>query len=84
VRQWNSSSCLSNYSLRKIGLRAGAIAKAVDPGARGGGGWVGTILLGIIGSLVGGTLTTFLTTGQIAFTATSLSIPGIFVAVIGA
>ena len=67
-----------------LGLIAGAIAKAVDPGARGGGGWLGTLLLGIIGSLVGGTLTTFLTTGQIAFTATSLSIPGILVAVIGA
>jgi uncharacterized membrane protein YeaQ/YmgE (transglycosylase-associated protein family) len=67
-----------------LGLLAGAIAKAIDPGARGGGGWLGTILLGIIGSLVGGSLTTFFTTGQIALTATSLSIPGIFVSVIGA
>jgi uncharacterized membrane protein YeaQ/YmgE (transglycosylase-associated protein family) len=67
-----------------LGLIAGAIAKAIDPGARGGGGWIGTILLGIVGSLVGGTLTTFFTTGHIAITATSISIPGIFVAVIGA
>lgn len=38
-----------------IGLLGGAIAKAIMPG-RQGGGWVATILLGIIGALLGGFL----------------------------
>lgn len=66
-----------------LGLIAGAIAKAVDPAARGGG-ILSTMLLGIIGAFVGGTLATLLTTGQLAFTATTLSIPGVIVAVLGA
>jgi uncharacterized membrane protein YeaQ/YmgE (transglycosylase-associated protein family) len=66
-----------------LGLIAGAIAKAIDPAARGGG-ILGTILLGIIGAFVGGTIATLLTTGRLAFTASTLSIPGIIVAVIGA
>ncbi|GAC1450862.1 MAG: GlsB/YeaQ/YmgE family stress response membrane protein [Chamaesiphon sp.] len=67
-----------------LGLIAGAIAKAVDPAARGGGGFLGTLLLGIVGAFVGGTLATFFTTGHLVFTATTLSIPGIIVAVLGA
>jgi uncharacterized membrane protein YeaQ/YmgE (transglycosylase-associated protein family) len=67
-----------------LGLIAGAIAKAVDPGARGGGGWLGTLLLGIVGAFVGGTLATFFTTGHLAIAAASFSIPGIIVAVLGA
>ncbi len=66
-----------------LGLIAGAIAKAVDPAARGSG-LLGTLLLGIIGAFVGGTLATLLTTGQLAFTAVTLSIPGVVVAVLGA
>lgn len=66
-----------------LGLIAGAIAKAVDPAARGSG-ILGTILLGIIGAFVGGTLATLLTTGELALTATALSIPGIIIAVLGA
>ncbi|MGI2908056.1 GlsB/YeaQ/YmgE family stress response membrane protein [Tolypothrix sp. VBCCA 56010] len=66
-----------------LGLLAGAIAKAIYPGHQGGG-ILGTILLGIIGAFVGGTLGTFLTTGTLQLTATSLSIPGIAVAVLGA
>lgn len=38
-----------------IGLLGGAIAKAIMPGEQGGG-WVSTILLGIVGALVGGFL----------------------------
>ncbi|AQP45061.1 GlsB/YeaQ/YmgE family stress response membrane protein [Tessaracoccus flavus] len=38
-----------------IGLLGGAIAKAIMPG-RQGGGWVATILLGIVGALLGGFL----------------------------
>ncbi|MBW4611392.1 MAG: GlsB/YeaQ/YmgE family stress response membrane protein [Hassallia sp. WJT32-NPBG1] len=66
-----------------LGLLAGAIAKAIYPG-RQGGGILGTMLLGIIGAFVGGTLTSLLTTGSLQFTASSLSIPGVFVAVLGA
>lgn len=66
-----------------LGLIAGAIAKAIDPAARGGG-LLGTILLGIIGAFVGGTLATLLTTGKLVFTSATLSIPGIIVAIIGA
>lgn len=66
-----------------LGLIAGAIAKAVDPAARGSG-LLGTLLLGLIGAFVGGTLATLLTTGQLALTATTLSIPGVIVAVLGA
>ena len=67
-----------------MGLIAGAIAKAIDPAARGGGGILGTLLLGIVGAFVGGIIATFLTTGQLVLTAATLSIPGIIVAVIGA
>lgn len=38
-----------------IGLLGGAIAKAIMPGTQGGG-WVATILLGIVGALLGGFL----------------------------
>ncbi len=66
-----------------LGLIAGAIAKAIDPAARGSG-ILGTLLLGIIGAFVGGMLTTLLTTGKLALTAATLSVPGIIVAVLGA
>ena len=36
-----------------LGLVAGAIAKLILPG-RQGGGWIVTLLLGIVGALVGG------------------------------
>lgn len=36
-----------------LGLIAGAIAKLILPG-RQGGGWIVTILLGIVGALLGG------------------------------
>ncbi|NWF61753.1 MAG: GlsB/YeaQ/YmgE family stress response membrane protein [Fischerella sp.] len=62
---------------------AGAIAKAIYPGHQGGG-ILGTILLGIIGAFVGGSLGVFFTTGRFALAASTLSIPGILVAVIGA
>lgn len=66
-----------------LGLVAGAIAKAIDPAARGGG-ILSTILLGIIGAFVGGILATLLTTGKLVLTASTLSIPGIIVAILGA
>ncbi|MBO0896788.1 MULTISPECIES: GlsB/YeaQ/YmgE family stress response membrane protein [Arthrobacter] len=36
-----------------LGLIAGAIAKAILPG-RQGGGWIATLVLGVIGALLGG------------------------------
>jgi uncharacterized membrane protein YeaQ/YmgE (transglycosylase-associated protein family) len=38
-----------------LGLIAGAIAKAILPG-RMGGGWVVTLILGVVGALLGGFL----------------------------
>lgn len=38
-----------------LGLIAGAIAKAILPG-RQGGGWIATLVLGVIGAIVGGWL----------------------------
>ena len=38
-----------------LGLIAGAIAKAILPGTQGGG-WIVTIILGIVGALLGGFL----------------------------
>ncbi len=66
-----------------LGLIAGAIAKAIYP-AYQGGGMLTTMILGIIGALVGGTLVTLLETGRFQLTAATLSISGIIVAVIGA
>ena len=66
-----------------LGLLAGAIAKFVIPG-HDGGGILGTLLLGIIGAFIGGSLAMFFTTGQLSLTATTLSIPGIALAVVGA
>ncbi len=66
-----------------LGLIAGAIAKAIYPGNQGGG-ILGTMILGIIGAFVGGTVYNLLTTGTLALGATTLSIGGIVVAVIGA
>lgn len=38
-----------------LGLIAGAIAKAILPG-RQGGGWIVTLLLGVVGAMLGGWL----------------------------
>lgn len=38
-----------------LGLIAGAIAKAILPGEQGGG-WIATLVLGVIGALFGGWL----------------------------
>lgn len=68
-----------------LGILAGAIAKAIYPGPQGGG-ILGTIVLGIIGAFVGGSLLTLFNGGGLQLTAMSapLSIPGVFVAVLGA
>ncbi len=66
-----------------LGLIAGAIAKAIYPG-RQGGGILATMLLGIIGAFIGGSIVSLLQTGTIQLTAATLSIPGLIVAIIGA
>lgn len=66
-----------------LGLIAGAIAKAIYPGHQGGG-ILATMILGIIGALIGGTVVTLLETGRLQLTAATLSFPGIIVAIIGA
>ena len=38
-----------------LGLAAGAIAKAILPGTQGGG-WIITLVLGVVGALLGGFL----------------------------
>ncbi|MBD2035845.1 GlsB/YeaQ/YmgE family stress response membrane protein [Leptolyngbya sp. FACHB-321] len=66
-----------------LGLIAGAIAKALFPGHQGGG-ILGTMILGIVGAFVGGSLYSFLTTGTLALTSAGLSLGGVAVAVLGA
>lgn len=66
-----------------LGLIAGAIAKAVYPGNQNNS-ILGTMLLGIVGAFVGGSVYNLLTNGTIALTASGLSIGGVVVAVIGA
>ncbi|RAX47335.1 GlsB/YeaQ/YmgE family stress response membrane protein [Arthrobacter sp. AQ5-05] len=36
-----------------LGLIAGAIAKAIKPGEQGGG-WIATLILGVVGAVLGG------------------------------
>lgn len=66
-----------------LGILAGAIAKAIYPGTQGGG-IIATMVLGVVGAFVGGTVMTLITTGKLAFTASTFSIPGVIVAVLGA
>ncbi len=66
-----------------LGIIAGAIAKAIYPGQQGGS-ILGTMVLGIVGAFIGGTVFTLINTGTLAITSASLSLPGIIVAVIGA
>lgn len=69
-----------------LGLIAGAIAKAIFPGHQGGGIFA-TIILGILGALVGGWLGNTLlpgATGAAAASAGAFSLGSIFFAVIGA
>ncbi len=67
-----------------LGLIAGAIAKAIYPGHQGGG-ILATMILGIVGAFLGGTLYTLITTGTFALTATAgFNIGSILVAIVGA
>ncbi len=61
-----------------IGLIAGFVARALVPGPDPMG-WLGTMVLGIVGSVVGGTLAALLFGGTLA-----LSAAGIIGSIIGA
>lgn len=62
-----------------LGLIAGALAKFIMPG-RDPGGIIVTILLGIVGAVVGGFLSTLIGFGDVS----GLNIGSIVIAVIGA
>jgi uncharacterized membrane protein YeaQ/YmgE (transglycosylase-associated protein family) len=67
-----------------LGIVAGAIAKAIYPGTQGGG-LISTMVLGIVGAFLGGTLYTLVTKGSFVITtigANSL-IPSLLCAVVG-
>lgn len=66
-----------------IGLLGGAIAKAILPG-RQGGGWVATMLLGILGSFVGGLVGSLIFEGKLDLTGPTFSIGGLITSVVGA
>jgi len=54
-----------------VGLIAGFIARALVPGPDPMG-WVGTMVLGVVGSFVGGTLAALLFGGTLELSATGL------------
>jgi len=66
-----------------LGIVAGAIAKAIYPGNQGGG-ILATMILGIVGAFIGGTLFSLLTTGTLALTSSGFGLGGLLVAIIGA
>jgi uncharacterized membrane protein YeaQ/YmgE (transglycosylase-associated protein family) len=66
-----------------LGLLAGAIAKAIYPGSQGGG-ILATMILGIVGAFIGGSLYTLLTTGTLQLASVGFTLPGLLVAVLGA
>ena len=66
-----------------VGLLGGAIAKAIVPGKQGGG-WLATMLLGIVGAFVGGLIGSLLFEGKLDLTGPSFSIGGVITSIIGA
>ena len=70
-----------------LGLVAGALAKMIYPGAQGGG-LIATMVLGIVGAFIGGTLYTLITTGKFVIASSGAAagalIPSLIFAVLGA
>ena len=62
-----------------LGLIAGALAKWLMPGKQGGG-WIVTMLLGIVGAFVGGWIGTLVGFGSV----TGINLGSIITAVVGA
>ena len=65
-----------------LGIVAGAIAKLLYPGDQGGN-ILSTMILGILGAFLGGSVVTLVTTGTISL-ATLPGVPGLVVAILGA
>jgi uncharacterized membrane protein YeaQ/YmgE (transglycosylase-associated protein family) len=65
-----------------LGLLAGALAKAIYPGHQGGG-LIVTMLLGLAGAFIGGSLYVLFTTGGVQLTVASFTLPGLVVALLG-
>lgn len=66
-----------------LGLIAGALAKLIYPGHQGGG-IIATIVLGILGALVGGYLGQLLLGTSAGAAAGAITIPSIIFAIVGA
>jgi uncharacterized membrane protein YeaQ/YmgE (transglycosylase-associated protein family) len=66
-----------------LGLIAGAIAKLIYPGNQGGG-FISTMVLGVVGAFLGGTLHTLITTQKFALASASFNLGGIAIAIVGA
>jgi uncharacterized membrane protein YeaQ/YmgE (transglycosylase-associated protein family) len=66
-----------------LGLIAGAIAKLIYPGTQGGG-FLSTMILGVVGAFIGGTLHTFITTRKFELASAGFNPLGIAIAVLGA
>jgi uncharacterized membrane protein YeaQ/YmgE (transglycosylase-associated protein family) len=62
-----------------FGLIAGAIAKAIHPG-KDPGGWIVTIIIGIVGAVVGGYVSSLLGYG----TVSGFDIKSFAIAIVGA
>jgi uncharacterized membrane protein YeaQ/YmgE (transglycosylase-associated protein family) len=61
-----------------LGLVAGAIAKMIYPGSQGGG-FLSTMVLGIVGAFIGGTLYTLISTGKFAIASAAAATSGAFI-----
>lgn len=61
-----------------LGLVAGAIAKMIYPGSQGGG-LLSTMVLGIVGAFIGGTLYTLISTGKFAIVSAGAATSGAFI-----
>lgn len=66
-----------------IGLIAGAIARLIMPG-RDPMGWIATMLLGIVGSIVGGLISWAIWGADTARTGTGIRPAGLLLSILGA
>jgi uncharacterized membrane protein YeaQ/YmgE (transglycosylase-associated protein family) len=74
---------MSFFGWAVLGLIAGAIAKMIYPGDQGGG-LLSTMVLGVVGAFLGGTLYTLITKQTFAITAVSAGLlPSLIFAVLG-
>ena len=67
------------FSWIVLGLIVGILAKWIMPG-KDGGGFIMTVVLGVVGAMVGGYVSTLLGMG----TVTGFNLPSLIIAVIGA